>query len=712
MAGKGKDGRRLVLLIAGAAVLLGAAGILLFRGRVPKAFDGNLLLITLDTTRADSLGAYGGSDLRTPVLDRLAREGVMFRNCVSPVPLTLPAHASLFTGRTPLAHQVRNNGRYALAPEELTLAERLKTAGSRTYAVIASYVLLGRFGLKQGFDEYDDSLDSYKLLNSYNTEITADVVSGRFWTWLLEHREERFFAWVHFYDPHEPYAPPAPYRKPPNAKDPKGLYLGEVEFMDHHIGKIVEALEALGLLSNTLLVVVGDHGEAFGEHGEKGHTIFCYEENIRVPLIFFHETRLPKGRVVEDQVGLIDILPTLLELHGLERGEEIQGRSLVPYFRNGAGNPPPPLYLESFYGFEEMGWAPLTGMIDGDLKYISLPRPELYDLRSDPGEKDNLHDQRPDLARRMKDGLASYVSSHTEIRGETTRGLTTDDLHRLRSLGYVSSSSKPSPNNVDPKDGIVLNAGLSDFFRSLENIPPRDIDPEIERFLRKRNIERSPAFYARLWRMYEKRKDRDKVVETLREAITAFPGDIGFQMHLIQAHSVMTEWEAVVAHGRRILEQDAANSVAHILMANAYTAMQDWDRAEFSLEKALEIEPGNVSLLITYAETLLARRKIQEALNMYEGLITRPDVLADHDFLYKVSLFFAQNGHDRRAAELMARCSRLKPSGKSFFYLAVFLDRLGEQDAAKENMKTAFERYTDELTFEQRAAASSFLQLR
>ena len=191
-----------------------------------------------------------------PHLDRLAREGIMFKNCSTPVPLTLPAHASLFTGRTPLAHQVRNNGRYALGSGESTLAERLKPAGFQSYAVIASYVLLGRFGLKQGFDEYDDSLDSYKIMNSYNTEITADAVSGRFRDWLSKHKEERFFAWVHFYDPHEPYAPPQEFRTGAEEKDPKSLYLGEVEFMDHHVGKILEDLKALGLLANTALKLV------------------------------------------------------------------------------------------------------------------------------------------------------------------------------------------------------------------------------------------------------------------------------------------------------------------------------------------------------------------------------------------------------------------------------------------------------------------------
>jgi len=704
--------RKIIFLGLGAViVLLVLAALLFFQSKGKEPFDGNLLVITLDTTRADSLGVYGGAGNHTPNLDRLARDGIMFKNCSTPVPLTLPAHASLFTGRTPLAHQVRNNGRYALAPRELTLAERLKPAGFQSYAVIASYVLLGRFGLKQGFDEYDDSLDSYKIMNSYNTEITADAVSSRFRAWLSKHKEDRFFAWVHFYDPHEPYAPPEEYRAGPGEKDPKNLYLGEVEFMDHHVGKILEDLKALGLLANTLLVVVGDHGEAFAEHGEKGHAIFCYEENIRVPLIFFHETLLPKNVVVEERVSLVDILPTLLELYDLERGEDLQGRSLVPFFRPGTKNPPPrPLYMESLYGFEEMGWAPLTGIVEGDMKFISLPRPEVYDLRQDPRESTNLYEARPDLARRLKERLASLVSSHTEFQSETKRALTAEDIRQLQSLGYISSNPGQSRNNRDPKDGIVLDAKVNEFFKVLEHVPDRDIEGDIDRFLRDNGIDKSPALYARLWRFYEKRKNRDKVVETLREAMAAFPEEVGSQMQLAQVYSVMKKYDLVISLGRQILERDPANPVPHILMGDAYTALRNFDEAQANLEKALKLEPENISLLIKYAELLISQGKIPEVLKVYDVLITKEDILKDHEFLYKLALFYSKNGNDRQAEELMKRCCHLHPSGRYYFYHAVILSRLENYEAAIKIMRVALEQYADELSPDQRAQAEKLLR--
>jgi len=710
---KSSKRRRAVFFALGFfVVLLGIGAFVFFRNKGMKPFDGNILVITLDTTRADSLGAYGGEGNHTPNLDRLAREGVMFKNCMTPVPLTLPAHITLFTGRTPLAHQVRNNGRYALAPQETTLAERLKPAGFQTYAVIASYVLLGRFGLNQGFDEYDDSLDSYKVMNSYNSEIAADAVSGRFRGWLAKHGNERFFAWVHFYDPHEPYAPPKEYRPgPEEEKNPESLYLGEVEFMDHHVGAVIAELKAQGVSDKTLVVVAGDHGEAFGEHGEKGHVFFCYEQNLKVPLIFHHETLLPKNTVIEDPVGLTDVMPTLLELCGLERGKELNGQSLVPYLRPKAKKLPPRLlYMETLYGFEEMGWAPLQGLVEGDVKFISLPRPELYDLRQDPTENKNLFDERPDAARRLKDLLASYISSHTELQPTAKRDMTAEDVRQLQSLGYLASDSGSSGHNMDPKDGITLQNRTEDFFKTLEKVPGRDLEAAIDRFYRDNGVGKTPGVYSRLIRLYEKREMTDKVVETLHKTIAEFPDNIGSQMHLARTYSIMKKHDQVVAVARQILEKDPINSNAFILMGNAFAALGDLDKARASLESALKIEPENVSLRLKIAELLIARGKNPEALKTYDVLITEEDILKDHKVLYKIALFYAKNGLERQAADLMERCCRLNPSGGYYFFQGMLLFRLEDYDAAQKAMKTALEQYGGELTPEQLAQAEKLVR--
>ncbi len=709
----GRDAGRMPAPLLWATAVVLAAGALASAAckGSPPPLDGNLLVITLDTTRADSLGAYGGEEARTPHLDRLARGGVMFAGCISPVPLTLPAHASLFTGRDPLAHRVRNNARYVLPSEEVTLAERLGAAGFRTYAVIASYVLLGRFGLRQGFDEYDDSLDSHRIMSSYNTEIAADVVSQRFLAWLSKNRAERFFAWVHFYDPHEPYAPPAEFRRGADEKDPRALYRGEVEFMDRHVGRILDGLRDLGLLANTLIVAVGDHGEAFGEHGERGHAIFCYEENIRVPLIFFHEACLPGGVVVADRVGLIDLLPTILELYGLGADKSVHGRSLVPFLRPGGRSPAPrPFYVESLYGMEERGWAPLTGIVEGDLKFLSLPRPELYDLRRDPGEKENIHDRRPDLAGPMRRKLTEIASSRAEVRSAAGRELTAEDIRQLRSLGYLASGPARRSDGADPKDGIVAETRLVEFLESLLPEPARDLEARIDRFLRDGGIDKNPQFYSRLWRFHERRKDPpEKIVAVLREAVSAFPDDVGFRLQLVRFITAMNQFDRVIPVCREILEREPENASAYVLMGNAFAALGNIGEAAASLEKALAIEPENIALRIRYTDLLIRMGRTDEALDMYDVLVTKEAVLKDHEFLFKVAMFYAKNGRDRRAAELVDRCSRLRPSGRYFFYLAVFLTRLEDHDGAVKAMRTALERYADELTPEQKDQAQKFL---
>lgn len=711
-AGPAKQ-RRPYLYAAGAAAFLAAGfgAFLLLRIGGWEPLDGNILVISLDTTRADVLTANGGTGNHTPNLDRLVREGVLFKNCLSHVPLTLPSHITLFTGRTPLAHQVRNNGRYALPPRETTLAERLKPAGFRTYAVISSYVLLGRFGLNQGFDEYDDSLDSYKAVNSYNSEIPADVVSGRFRKWLNRHKDERFFAWVHFYDPHEPYTPPPPFQPGPDeAKNPRSRYLGEVAFMDREIGRILDELKTRGVADKTLIVIVGDHGEAFGEHLEYGHVFFCYEPNIRVPLIFHHPARLPQNRAVEDPVGLVDVMPTLLELAGREEGEGLQGRSLVPYLRPKAGSlPPRPFYLESLYGAEENGWAPLTGLVENGMKFISLPRMELYDLRADPAESRNLFDEKPAVARRMRDALAAYIAAHTDAKSSAKRDLTADDVRQLQALGYLASTSTGTATHMDPKDGMAFQIRLDEFYKDLEKDPGSDLESAVDRFYRENRLARNQSLYSRVIRIYEQRKRADKVVGVLLRTIDEFPDYVGGRMHLLRTYILQREYAKAVTAGRDILELDPINSNAYILMGDAYAALGETENARSCLQSALNIEPENVSLRLKLAETLIARGNDLEALKAYDVLIAEEDILNDAGVLYKIALFYAKNGRTRTAADLMDRCCRLEPSGERCYLLGLLRFRLEDYEGAVKAMRTALQDHGSELTPGQRAQAEKLI---
>ncbi|MCP4201424.1 MAG: sulfatase, partial [bacterium] len=328
--------------------------------------DHNLLLITIDTLRADRLGSYGYDHAETPNLDRLAAEGVRFENAYSPVPLTLPTHSTLFTGQYPFTTGVRINGVHYLDEAAVTLAEQFRDRDFDTAAFVSAYVLTSKFGLDQGFDEYEDSLDLGDNLFRFTSEIRADETYRRFSAWLAdwktkEHsgraKPRRFFSWIHFYDPHLPYDPPAPYAE----RFPESPYDGEIAFVDYQVGKILANLEGSGLLDSTLIVVTSDHGEAFGEHVEEGHGLLTYNETLRVPLIVYAPEGLSGGRVIPDPVGIVEVAPTLAELCGLEPGD-FDGGSLVPLLE-GAERPEPSLYFESLAGVDAKNWAPRTGIL-------------------------------------------------------------------------------------------------------------------------------------------------------------------------------------------------------------------------------------------------------------------------------------------------------------------------------------------------------------
>jgi arylsulfatase A-like enzyme len=341
----------------------------------------NVVLVTLDTTRADRIGCYGWTRARTPNLDGLATAGVRFENVYSQVPLTTPAHCSIMTGTYPLFHKVHNNGSYVLPAEVTTLAETLKGRGFETAAFVGSFTVDSRLGLAQGFDVYDDRLTEGEAFKPLNAERKAEKVYAAFRGWLDRSEKRPFFCWVHFFDPHLPYEPPAPY----SVDFADSPYDGEIAYMDHYVGQVIAALREKNLLPETLLVLAGDHGEAFGEKVESGHGIFLYDGTLRVPMIFSAEGHLPRGLVLKPRVRLIDIAPSILDLLGLPAPAEIQGTSLLPHI-SGRQKANLGSYVETYFPRENYGWSELVGLIEGDWKLIKAPKPELYNLKTDPRE--------------------------------------------------------------------------------------------------------------------------------------------------------------------------------------------------------------------------------------------------------------------------------------------------------------------------------------
>ncbi len=421
----------------------------------------NLLVVTFATTRADHIGAYGYQPASTPNVDAVARGGVLFQRAFTPVPITLPAHATIFTGRYPPGHGVRGNGLFAVPDEELTLAEILRAEGYRTAAAVGSYPLISRFGLAQGFELFDDELGPGRRrlakAGLFFDQRRAARVNEAVFPWLEEHHQEPFFLWVHYFDPHQPQQPPPPYGRR-FASQP---YAGEIAYADECLGTLLERLRTLGVDQRTLVVFTADHGEGLGEHHEDTHSTLAYNTTLHVPLVM----RIPGGparRLVGQRVGTVDIVPTVLELLGVRSPERLHGRSLVPLLeqrrRRLLDEPepePPPYYAETLSPRLANGWGELRVLFRGRYKYIHGPRPELFNLAADHGELDNLVAKEPQLAAEMRLELQAFLNLRADPRGDARAGIDEEAIARLEALGYLHAAGDPSEIREILRDGGI-----------------------------------------------------------------------------------------------------------------------------------------------------------------------------------------------------------------------------------------------------------------
>jgi arylsulfatase A-like enzyme/Flp pilus assembly protein TadD len=424
-------------------------------GRSERPRD--LLLVTLDTTRADRLAAYGGAPDVSPRLDAFFREAVVLESAFCPIPETLPSHATLLTGLDPPAHGVRGNG-IPLPAREATLAGTLRERGRATGAFVGSGALDPSFGLARGFETYDRAF--LQEGEGDSSERRAGEVNAAALAWIRAlPRDRSFFLWVHYYDPHAPYDPPAPYAE--RFRDRP--YDGEVAYADACFGALIDALRVEGRLEDALVCVAADHGEGLGEHGEPFHSILLYEETVRVPLAFSSPRRLPPRRV-RGVVRLADVAPTLLDLLGIPVPPGLDGRSLAPFLERGEVDERA-AYLEASHGASAYGWAPLRGLRTAEWKYVRAPRPELYRLADDPRERRDLHASQAQVAARLERMLAE-VEARAASRGASPSAPDPNAEALLASLGYAGGGRASVPgSDRDPKD-FVDEVAL--FYRAAE----------------------------------------------------------------------------------------------------------------------------------------------------------------------------------------------------------------------------------------------------
>lgn len=665
---------------------------------VPDLSGHNLLLVTVDTLRADRLGAYGSERGQTPNLDALARGGLRFATAYTSVPLTLPSHATLFTGKQPFALGLRINGVGRLAKDEVTLAERFRDAGYTTGAVVAAYVVIAKFGLDQGFAHYDDALGPGDVFRFYS-EIPAEEVRRRFSRWLDGLGEGRFFAWVHFYDPHQPYAPPAAWAE----RFPGDPYGGEIAYVDAQLGELLADLGRRGLLARTLVVVTSDHGEGFGEHAEEGHGLLCYEETLRVPLLFSAPGRLPAA-VVRGPARLVDLGPTLLELFRLETPAGVQGRSLASRLLGDEEGKAPPVYFETLAGAEGKNWAPLQGVIDGGFKLVAAPEPELYDLRRDPGETRNLAGADRSRRHRLDELLRSILLS--AAAPDTAREeATAEDRRHLRALGYLGTGAPASLPRLDPKRGIRLEQAVRVARTYLHRGETARAGAALEALIAANRDVDLPDFYELRHELAAAAGDEETAIAELERGIARFPDLEGPRLRLATYLYEIGRLDAAEERARALVEDKPELAQATTLRGLVAERRGDLAAAAVHFSEALRQEPGSVPLRLRLADLRARSGDAEGAAEVYGAVVGAG--LADRDaaVLFRAAALFAHLGRLARAEQLFRQGLALEAGGVHHLALALVLARQGRTAEAVPHLDAALAAAREPLSPEQRALA-------
>ena len=697
--------------------------------------------ITIDTLRADHLGSYGDDRAETPNLDALAAGGVRFAHAYSAVPLTLPSHTVMFTGRRPFTTGVRVNGIHYLDAAERTLAERFHDAGYDTGATVSAYVLISKFGLAQGFDSYDDSLTMDDVYRFY-AEIPADEAVRRFERWLDRRGaraggERPFFAWLHLFDPHQPYAPPPPFDRR-FAGDP---YRGEIAFVDSQVGVLLDGLQERGLRDGTAVVVTSDHGEAFGEHGEEGHGLLAYDETLHVPLIV-DAPGLAAGRVVDERVSLYDLTPTLVELFGLdaglgtgpEPGGPLPGRSLVPALGGDGGGlaAAPPIYFETVAG-EQKGWAPLTGLIEDGHKLIEVPQPELYDLDADPrgapqpagrggrraggggGRRARRHAAPgpPPAARPRRDG-GRRAGRRARVDPRAERGGPPPARRpRLPRRRRVRAPAAAPASGLDPKRAIAIENEVR-AIRTAALAGDAAAAAGALAELRRRNPDVDvPDFYELEFFVAKQRGDVDGAVAALERGVAAFPDFASLELRLATYLEEIGRLDGAERHAEALLRRDPRNSQAASLLGLVAEKRGDVAAARRNFEAALRLEPASVPLRAKVAELALRGGDRARARALYDELLAEGALDDQPNELARSAMLDAALGNMDRAESTLRKVVAMQPAGIHHFALGMLLLQRGDAAGAARQLEAALAAGELPLDPSQRALAQAALaQLR
>jgi arylsulfatase A-like enzyme/lipopolysaccharide biosynthesis regulator YciM len=685
--------RRLWLIGSATAAVVLTIVLSVSCGRFARLLPGggrpDVLLISIDTLRADRLGSYGYAAAQTPALDGLAANGLRFAQAATVTPLTLPAHTSLLTGTFPTFHGVRDNGQFYVSDDLTTLAEVFKANGYRTGGFIGAFVLDRRWGIAQGFDTYFDDFDLSKY--QLGAGIDAAQRPGRevvdhALEWLRQSSSRPFFAWVHLYDPHSPYDAPEPVaeRFP---RTVSGAYDAEVAEADIQVARLLAGLRELGVLDRTLIVVVGDHGESLGEHQEQQHGFFVYDATTRIPLII-SGPRVP-ARVVPEQVRITDVMPTILDLCRMPAPAAVQGVTLAAAARGGRLDL---LALsESWYPRYHYGWSELTAVRDGRYKFIAAPRRELYDTQTDPGETHDLSSENPRLADALERALQDLTGrTAAGAAPQSPQDVDSDVEERLRALGYVGGSVSPrtleARQRGDPKDKIVL-------YNLLKQAGTDSVSGRIDDAIAKvgRVLAEDPTVveaYIILGNLHAKAKRPDAAIAAYQKALALDDRNENAAFALALAYKQSGQLDAAQAGFERVLQMNARSTKAAWQLADIAARRRDFARAEVLLTGALARNVDRPPFLLKLAEAQIERSRHDEAeKNLREALRLKPDLVMAH---YDLGLIAeAKNDNDRAVQEYQTELDHHPTVYQAHFNLAKLMSRAGRTADAVDHFRAA-----------------------
>ena len=634
----------------------------------------NIVLITLDTTRADRMGFLGSERGLTPNLDGLARRGVVFSRAYAQVPLTTPSHATILTGTYPGFNHVNYMGD-ALGKALPFLPDILHRNGYRTAAFVGALVLDPRKlapGFERGFDTYDagfhrrrGSEDRYVSL-----ERRGEEVVNRALAWLDKQPAGPFFLWIHLYDPHDPYSPPEPYKTRYQEKP----YDGEIAYTDSVVGRLITGLRTRGLLDSALLAVMADHGEAFGEHGENHHGIFLYDETIHVPLLFKLPGQHP-SRKVASGVGLVDVAPTILRAAHLPVPPLMQGESLLSFMKleqAGAASQPSDsnlqrsVYAESAYGHLSFGWSTLRAWRTGKYLYIEAPERELYDQSVDPLAAHNLAPDSKAVADTAAAQIAEFNRMMTKGSAAEKTQLSPEQNESLNALGYLSSDSGISnaadnEGGPDPKERIGIANLLYEALVDMEQEQFQEAVPILEQVLKQEP--NTPIAFLQLGRAYMALKEYQKAVTPLRSLVEKKPDDAFARYELGCALVKTGNWDEALPHFEAAVSQMTGSAMMHFYLALVYQRTSRMDEATKEFQSALRLDPNNFPANLLLGRLFVMQQRAADALPyLRKAVKQRPDSIDAHRFLADV---YAELGQQENSSRELTEAERLRLQGGS-----------------------------------------------